>query len=194
MTLEWLRAPHIGHCHLRAPHIGRCHLPMPELVPSWVPEAGMFFVIGVSGWWSENAMQWAESPIFVEKTPEKAAIGNLLSVACACGNIFPFVYTKLLPSDTQTKILPAVVIICQAIAVIAALGVGFGWQETITVGGTEYSYLLLGGTFLAAGVGTLSNVTYWALALRCDGVHPAPLPARPSAVRVVCRQPLTQSS
>ena len=43
-------------------------------------EAALFFVMGMSGWWTANAIV-AETPIFVAETPEEQAIGNLLESA-----------------------------------------------------------------------------------------------------------------
>jgi hypothetical protein len=106
-----------------------------------------------------------------ERTPERATIGNALSVACALGNIFPFVYAKLLSKDTQARLLPACVMVCQVVAVGVALLCALGWEVTVSYGGSERSVVLLFCVFLAAGVGTLSNVTFWALAGRCDGDH-----------------------
>eukprot|EP01044_Picomonas_judraskeda_P001880 COSAG03_NODE_120_length_12312_cov_15.216900_11_plen_127_part_01 len=42
---------------------------------AWVAEAGLFFVMGMSGWWTANAI-YAETPIFVSDTPEEQAIGK----------------------------------------------------------------------------------------------------------------------
>ena len=38
---------------------------MSTSLPPNVVESIVFFLLGISGWWAENAMQWAESPIFV---------------------------------------------------------------------------------------------------------------------------------
>jgi hypothetical protein len=38
---------------------------MGGLLPPRVVESFVFFIMGMSGWWAENAIQWAESPIFV---------------------------------------------------------------------------------------------------------------------------------
>jgi predicted permease len=102
-----------------------------------------------------------------ERTPERVTIGNALSIACSCGNVFPLVYAKLLSKEAQAKLLPATVMACQGVAFAAALLCALGWK--VTAG--QHSVVLLLCVFLTAGVGTLSNVTFWAYAGRNDGDH-----------------------
>lgn len=139
--------------------------------PTWVGESVLFFVIGVSGWWSLNAIQWAESPIFVAHTPEGAKVTNLLSVACQLGNFVPFLYKLLLSKTMQARILPLSVLLSQGIAIGAAAVCALFWEHTMVVAGHPHSVVLLVCTAVAGGVGCLSNVTYWALAVRYEGTH-----------------------
>ena len=159
-----------GQDSLSAPLILQPDPPPPE--NKWVVESLLFFVMGMSGWWTINAIQWAESPIFVERTPERQAITNLLMVTCQIGNVFPFVYKGVFSKQTQARILPASIMVCQIIAIATGIVVALGWQVTVELpDGGRHSIVLLLCTVVAGGVGTLSNVTYWALCTRYDGSH-----------------------
>ena len=132
---------------------------------AWVAEAGLFFVMGMSGWWTANAI-YAETPIFVSDTPEEQAIGNVLGVATQIGNLFPFLF-KALSKQRQVELLGRSILACQLAAIAAALLTGLLWRSTIG----QHSVWLVLSMIVSGGVGTLSNVTYWALASRYDGVH-----------------------
>lgn len=131
----------------------------------WIAEAGLFFVMGMSGWWTANAT-YAETPILVSGTPEKQGIGNLLGVATQIGNVFPFLY-KMLSKQRQVELLGRSILACQFAAIAAALLTGSLWSVTIG----QHSVWLVLCMIVSGGVGSLSNVTYWALASRYDGVH-----------------------
>ena len=120
----------------------------------------------MSGWWTANAIV-AETPIFVAETPEERAIGNLLGVATQIGNVVPFLYKGLVSKARQSEVLAGSILACQAVAVAAALLTGLLWRSTIG----QHSVWLVLCMVVSGGVGTLSNVTYWALASRYDGVH-----------------------
>ena len=132
---------------------------------AWIAEAGLFFVMGMSGWWVANAI-YAETPIFVSDTPEEQAIGNLLGVATQIGNVFPFLF-KMLSKQRQVELLGRSILGCQLAAIAAALLTALMWRSTIG----QHSVWLVLSMIVSGGVGTLSNVTYWALASRYDGVH-----------------------
>ena len=138
---------------------------------SWVVDSVLFFVMGMSGWWTVNALIWAETPIFVAKTVEKQAIGNWLSVACQVGNIFPFIYKGVFSKAKQQDILVWSILICQAIAIATGVVAAVAWKVQGDLLGQQHSVVLVLCTVVAGGVGTLSNVTYWALATRYEGTH-----------------------
>merc|ERR1719197_1730869 len=60
---------------------------------------------------------------------------------------------------------------CQIVAVATAVVAAIGWKSVITVFGEPHSCLLIVCAIVSGGVGTLSNVTYWALAVRYPGTH-----------------------
>lgn len=144
-------------------------------------EVGLFLLMGMSGWWTVNAILWAETPIFVAQSPERKRISNLVSVACQFGNFFPFLYKAIFSRRLQKKYLAASILTCQVIAIAAALLCAFGWQFTMTMhptikfhsGYTEggISVGLIAATVLAGGAGCLSNVTFWVMCSRYPGTH-----------------------
>jgi len=141
-------------------------------VEPWVLESTLFCVMGMSGWWVINAIQWAESPIFVYFTPEKERIGNWLSVACAIGNVFPLVYKCFLSKEAQSKLLPAIILGCQVLAAATAVVCAMAWKvQAQFLGSGMHSIVLICCAIVSGGVGTLSNVTYWALSVRYPGTH-----------------------
>lgn len=137
----------------------------------WLADTLLFFVMGMSGWWVINAIQWAESPIFVDFTPERERIGNWLSVSCALGNVFPVFYKGALSKDAQSRLLSGSILTCQALAVVTAVVCAVGWKVQANMLGETHSVVLIVCAIVAGGVGTLSNVTYWALAVRYPGTH-----------------------
>ena len=143
----------------------------PEQESSWLVDSALFFVMGMSGWWTVNAIMWAETPIFVAETAERQAIGNWLSVACQVGNLFPFVYKGAFTKKKQQGILAWSILICQGIAIATGVVTAVTWQTQARIFGQEHSVALVLCTIVAGGVGTLSNVTYWALATRYPGTH-----------------------
>ncbi len=145
--------------------------PPPQLESTWLVDSALFFVMGMSGWWTVNAIVWAETPIFVAETAEKQAIGNWLSVACQVGNIFPFVYKGKFSKKRQQEILAWSILVCQAIAIATGVMTAVAWKWEVSLFGQQRSVALILCTVVAGGVGTLSNVTYWALATRYPGTH-----------------------
>eukprot|EP01052_Picozoa_sp_SAG31_P007941 SAG31_NODE_389_length_16370_cov_4.517915_17_plen_510_part_00 len=143
-------------------------------------EVALFLMMGMSGWWTVNAILWAETPIFVADSPEKKRISNLVSVACQFGNLFPFCYKAVLSRKLQKKYLGASIVTCQVIAILAAGLCAFGWEWTVTLhpfkihteyteGGTSVG--LIAATVLAGGAGCLSSVTFWVMCSRYPGTH-----------------------
>lgn len=143
----------------------------PESESSWLVDSALFFVMGMSGWWTVNAIMWAETPIFVAETVEKQAIGNWLSVACQVGNVFPFIYKGVFSKEKQKELLQWSILACQGIAIATAVLTAVTWNTQVSVFGKQRSLALVLCTVIAGGVGTLSNVTYWALATRYPGTH-----------------------
>ena len=139
---------------------------------SWQVEYALFFVMGMSGWWTVNALTWAQVPLFVQRTQEKEAIGTVLNLACQLGNIAPFAYKAIFSKATQAAILPGSILVSQLIAVAVAVVAAFYWdQESHLIFQGKHSVVLVACTIVAGGVGTLSNVTYWALCVRYKGTH-----------------------
>lgn len=140
----------------------------------WVKQSLLFFVMGMSGWWSLNAMMWAESPIYINSkigTPEGNTITNWLSIACQIGNVFPFLYKGAFNKEQQARILTGSVFMSQLIAVVSCLVCAFWWRDTLEYDGHEHSAVLIVCTLIAGGVGCMSNVTFWALCVRYPGTH-----------------------
>ena len=138
----------------------------------WILDSALFFVMGMSGWWTANALTWAEVPLLVQRTPEKQAIGTVLNLACQFGNLAPFAYKALFTKERQAEILPYSILGCQIVAILCAVACSAAWEETADMGGKgPHSVALVLCTVVAGGVGTLSNVTYWALCVRYPGTH-----------------------
>jgi hypothetical protein len=157
---------------LHAPMLPRSKEPArTDFESSWMIDSVLFFVMGMSGWWTVNAIMWAESPIFVAETPEKQAIGNWLSVSCQVGNVFPFIYKGIFSKAQQAKILSWSILVCQALAIATGVVAAVGWKVQASLFGEQHSVVLILCTIVAGGVGTLSNVTYWAIATRYPGTH-----------------------
>jgi len=99
-------------------------------------ESAAFFFMGMSGWWSVNALLWAESPIYVnenyahahEGSPEGPAISNWLNIACQVGNIFPFAYKAVLSSKRQAANLNATILASNAVAVATCIVCAMYWE------------------------------------------------------------------
>lgn len=139
---------------------------------SWVGESLMFLVIGMSGWWVANALIWAEIPILVQRTPEGKAISNVLNLAVQVGNLCPIGYKLAFSAETQSRILPHSILVSQVVAVAAAVAAAMLWQDDAHIlSWGSHSVGLIACTVIAGAVGTLSNVTYWALCVRYPGTH-----------------------
>jgi hypothetical protein len=122
---------------------------------SVVGEFFLFLVMGMSGWWTVNALFWAEIPLEVAKTPEKKAISSILNLACQAGNVVPFLYKAVFSKEQQRRILPYSIIACQLTAVVVAVVAACFWEETTH----NHSVVLIACTVMAGAVGTLSNVS-----------------------------------
>eukprot|EP00039_Didymoeca_costata_P018848 m.335241 g.335241 ORF g.335241 m.335241 type:complete len:485 (+) comp17545_c0_seq1:149-1603(+) len=131
----------------------------------------LFISLGMSGWWSANAIL-AELPTFVDQSVEGKKIANLLSVSVQIGNIFPisykFICSYCLGARRASRILPFVVTMILLVAIGALIVSSFTWDVTGRIGGVNHSVFLMLATVIAGGVGGMSNVTYWALASRYD--------------------------
>lgn len=156
---------------LHAPLVSGQEPPRTDFESSWMVDSLLFFVMGMSGWWTINAIMWAESPIFVAESPEKQSIGNWLSVSCQVGNVFPFIYKGIFSKAQQAKILSWSILVCQALAIATGVVAAVGWKVQASLFGEQHSVVLILCTIVAGGVGTLSNVTYWAIATRYPGTH-----------------------
>eukprot|EP01052_Picozoa_sp_SAG31_P030677 SAG31_NODE_3167_length_4584_cov_7.199110_4_plen_312_part_00 len=133
-------------------------------------ESVAFLVLGMSGWWTANAIL-AQIPTFVVDTPEQDEIANQLNFFLQLGNIFPFAYTALMKGSTQQRWLVVNILGCQLTAVVVAMVLAVSWRNTTHIYFGERSVPLLLCTFVAGGVGCMSNVTYWCLAVRYEGTH-----------------------
>lgn len=67
-------------------------------------ESLAFLVVGMSGWWTLNAVL-AQLPTFVVSSVEHDEIGNQLSTFTQLGNVFPFVYTAFFTEAVQQRYL-----------------------------------------------------------------------------------------
>lgn len=141
---------------------GRCH-------PQVVAEVFVFMIFGASGWWASNAIT-AEFPVFVKAVPEGDRFPNLVNVAFQIGNVFPFLYKAVtgwcMSAESRRKAISSTVFILLVFGCAVLLLAAFFWDSTISVDGSEYSGVLLLCSFMAGGIGTMSNVTYWAFATR----------------------------
>jgi len=69
-------------------------------------------------------------------------------------------------AESRRKAISSTVFILLVFGCAVLLVAAFSWDSTIKVDGSEYSGVLLLCSFVAGGIGTMSNVTYWAFATR----------------------------
>eukprot|EP00931_Biecheleriopsis_adriatica_P123180 TRINITY_DN98231_c0_g1_i1.p1 TRINITY_DN98231_c0_g1~~TRINITY_DN98231_c0_g1_i1.p1 ORF type:complete len:203 (+),score=14.83 TRINITY_DN98231_c0_g1_i1:55-609(+) len=115
-------------------------------VTEWV----MWIFFGASGWWSSNAITF-EQPMLMDRLPVGIKLGSQLSMMIQWGNLFLITYIILqyrFVFDVRTSIHTMMML-----SLVALFTCALFWDKML--GGQ--CVVLLAMTFLAGGVGCLSN-------------------------------------
>eukprot|EP01135_Chromosphaera_perkinsii_P008005 Nk52_evm77s1073 gene=Nk52_evmTU77s1073 len=147
----------------------------------WIVCVLMVF-FGWSNWLFVNAV-YVQMPLLGPAVPESWDIASHMSLAIQAGNIFPLTYLLLrwacrrvekinnygVVERTISARLTVVFILVVNVALAAILALY--WNQTMDINGTEVSVFLIGGMFLAGGLSSLANLTYWSFGAKFKSAH-----------------------
>lgn len=118
-------------------------------------------MFGITSWSIMNGL-WVELPILVAHLPEGWTLPADLTIVGQAGNLGPLVFTFLVYMFPRVKLeVPASILIVLVLSLCALL-YSFLWQETATLGGSEYSVALLSLTFIQSVFAAMTSQAYLA--------------------------------
>lgn len=125
-----------------------------------------------TGSWIAITGLWLEMPLLIARLPESWRLASRLNVVIQLANLGPLVYWAALKlrlandiSGTYAQLI---------VGLISCAVLIFGWQTTVSIGGSEHSAVLMACTFGLALVDCTSSVTFLTFVARFDSVYMAP--------------------
>lgn len=121
---------------------------------TWVPHI-LCALVGISAWIEINGT-FAELG-HMKSLPEGKSISSIIVIIVQIGNLVPLLYT-MLPKKPELRWSMVIVL---AFGMSSLVFLALFWNQVHTVFGSDRSFMLYIGTFIAAGADCLSNVVFW---------------------------------
>lgn len=120
-----------------------------------------FLMLGLAPFTLINTL-WSQTSIFRSCLPEGNGIGTLIGGAYNAASILPILYMFLV---TRFRLSDrAVAVVCSLFGVAVAIVLAFFWKDTVPVGGTASSVVVITMAFAAGIVGALLGVVVFSYA------------------------------